>query len=111
MRTIFCGALPWPATLNHGFQRRGLVDDRQAADVVLKHVTRRLKHCRWPSWQSSNLFESIRRQSRCAQVLIWLKSYAGRFFRISRALLATGSDVVRQQELRLRTLYSDAPKA
>src|SRR6516165_2297533 len=37
--------------------------------------------------------------------------YAGRFFRTSRALPATASDVVRQQELRLRTLHSDAPKA
>ena len=33
------------------------------------------------------------------------------FSRISRALRATGSDVVRQQELRLRPLHSDVPKA
>jgi len=30
--------------------------------------------------------------------------YAGRFFRTSRALPATASDVVRQQELRLRLI-------
>ena len=33
------------------------------------------------------------------------------FSRISRALRATGSDVIRQQELRLRPLHSDVPKA
>lgn len=33
------------------------------------------------------------------------------FSRISRPLLATGSDVVHQQEFRPRPLHSDAPKA
>ena len=45
--------------------------------------------------------------------LLWATSGHSRgcSFDFSRALLATGSDAARQQELQLRTLHSDAPTA
>ena len=39
------------------------------------------------------------------------RTFCAVFRAVSRALPATGDDVVRQQELQLRTLHSDAPKA